>query len=139
MELKEHTYKIKGMNMDLSNSIFSPEFSWRNRNIRLTVRGANDTLLVSNERGNISLTVNEYFRNPSDVKYSYVSSMISYLNTKALPTFTYTPTVIGHVNTMANPSYTYTAIFDGYKNTIEDPSYTYTSVILNYVNTLIEQ
>ena len=55
---REVKYKIKGMNRDLSFSAFNPEFSFENRNIRITTLEGNTTLSVVNEKGTKQLTVN---------------------------------------------------------------------------------
>lgn len=120
MELKEHSYKIKGMNMDLSNSIFSPEFSWKNKNIRLSVRGSNDTLLVSNERGNKVLSVNEYFRDPSGVTFIYTPEFKSYLNTLSEPQYTYSASLKDYLNVLELPRYEYTPGFKSYLDTLHE-------------------
>ena len=57
MKIKSQNYKIKGMRMDDSYSSFSPEYSWGNKNIRLTARDGNDLLSVTNERGNKYINV----------------------------------------------------------------------------------
>lgn len=48
---REVKYKIKGMTKDYSNSAFSPEFSFDNRNIRITTLEGNTTLSIVNEKG----------------------------------------------------------------------------------------
>lgn len=61
MEIRSSQYKIRGMNKDLSYSAFDPKFSWHNKNVRLTARDNNDLLSVTNEKGNLSLSLNEIF------------------------------------------------------------------------------
>ena len=48
---REVKYKIKGMNKDSSFSAFSPEFSFENKNIRITTLEGNTTLSIVNEKG----------------------------------------------------------------------------------------
>ena len=55
MEIKGATYKVKGMNKDLSYSAFNPEYSYHNKNIRLTARDGNNLLAITNEKGNLPL------------------------------------------------------------------------------------
>ena len=57
MNIKQFVYKIKGMRRDDSYSSFNPEYSWYNKNIRLTARDGNDLLSITNERGNIILGI----------------------------------------------------------------------------------
>lgn len=57
MKISSQTYKICGMNKDLSYSSFNPEFSWDNKNIRLTARDGNDTLSITNEKGTLLYSI----------------------------------------------------------------------------------
>ena len=59
MQIKQSVYKIKGMRKDDSYSSFNPEYSWDNKNIRLTARDSNDLLSVTNEKGNSQLSFND--------------------------------------------------------------------------------
>ena len=59
MQIKQSVYKIKGMRRDDSYSSFNPEYSWYNKNIRLTARDSNDLLSVTNERGNTILGISD--------------------------------------------------------------------------------
>lgn len=59
MKIKSQNYKIKGMRRDESYSSFNPEYSWDNKNIRLTARDSNDLLSVTNEKGNSQLSFND--------------------------------------------------------------------------------
>jgi len=52
MQIKSSGHRICGMNRDNSYSTFNPEFSWENKNIRLTARDGNDLLSITNEKGN---------------------------------------------------------------------------------------
>jgi len=58
MQIKSSLHKIKGMNKDSSYSTYSPEYTWENKNIRVTARDANNLFGVSNERGNTELKFN---------------------------------------------------------------------------------
>ena len=58
MQIKQSVFKIKGMRRDDSYSSFNPEYSWGNKNIRLTARDGNDLLSVTNEKGNSQLSFN---------------------------------------------------------------------------------
>lgn len=67
MQIKNHSFKVKGMNKDLSYSAFNPEYSWDNKNIRLTARygdQSNDLLAVTNERGTKQISFDIVDRNP---------------------------------------------------------------------------
>lgn len=52
MEIKRTQLQPKGMSQDLSISKFNPEFSYENRNIRITSREDSSLLSITNERGN---------------------------------------------------------------------------------------
>ena len=90
------------MRKDDSYSAFNPEYSWHNKNIRLTARGSNDLLSVTNEKGNLSISFNEYFRLPNPTVYTYVPSFFNYVNTMELPTYHYQPTFSNYSNTLTN-------------------------------------
>ena len=139
MELKEHSYKIKGMNMDLSNSIFSPEFSWKNKNIRLSVRGSNDTLLVSNERGNKVLSVNEYFRDPSGITFNYTPELTSYVEARSEAVYTYSPSLSQYLSIRGAVEYSYFPTISNYLSQLIQPTYSYVPVLSNYLNEKINQ
>lgn len=49
--LQKAGFKIKGMNRDLAVSVFNPDFSYENKNIRLTSLEDNTTLCCINEQG----------------------------------------------------------------------------------------
>ena len=51
MAKKQAMWKTKGMNRDLSVSAFNPEFSFENRNLRLSTNDGNTLLSWVNERG----------------------------------------------------------------------------------------
>ena len=51
MEIKQIQLIPKGMNQDLSISKFSPEFSYENRNIRITAQNDDSLLSIQNEKG----------------------------------------------------------------------------------------
>lgn len=52
MEIRKTRLQPKGMNQDLAISKFTPEFSYENRNIRITAREDSSLLSITNERGN---------------------------------------------------------------------------------------
>lgn len=96
MQIKQSVYKIKGMRRDDSYSSFNSEYSWENKNIRLTARDDNDLLSVTNEKGNSQLSFNDvaperiityiytclfnnYLREETPTIYEYVSQFDSYL------------------------------------------------------------
>lgn len=54
---KQVNYIIKGMNRDTSIGVVSNEFSFDNRNIRITARDKNTLLSITNERGNLPLSI----------------------------------------------------------------------------------
>lgn len=56
MEIKRTQLQPKGMSQDLSISKFNPEFSYENRNIRITSREDSSLLSITNERGNKKYT-----------------------------------------------------------------------------------
>jgi len=72
MQIKNNTYKIRGMNKDLSYKSFNPNYSFDNKNIRLTVRDDNGLLRVSNEVGN---KINWFTFKSLNVNYSYLIQM----------------------------------------------------------------
>ena len=51
MEIKQIQLIPKGMNQDLSISKFNPEFSYENRNIRITAQNDDSLLSIQNEKG----------------------------------------------------------------------------------------
>lgn len=94
MEIKSNTYKIRGMNKDLSYKSFNPNYSFDNKNIRLTSRGDNGLLRVSNESGNkinwfkfktLNLSYSysiQMFRAFRDVLYNFKQSISRYVSTE---------------------------------------------------------
>lgn len=58
MQRKQSIFKIKGMQRDLSVSLFSPEFAYENKNIRITPSENNELLSINNEKGTKSLYIN---------------------------------------------------------------------------------
>ena len=88
MQIKSANYKIKGMNQDLSYSAFNPEFSWENKNIRLTARDSNNLMSITNERGtlNVLLKANGSGSNENVITDNVVGSCV--INNK-LVLFTY--------------------------------------------------
>ena len=102
MQIRSQNYKIKGMRQDESYSAFNPEYSWSNKNIRLTARDGNDLLSITNERGNLSIGINEYYRDDNPTKYSYISTFHGYSNTMELATYSYDSTFSNYSNTLIN-------------------------------------
>lgn len=100
MQIRSQNYKIKGMRQDESYSAFNPEYSLSNKNIRLTARDGNDTLGVTNERGNLQISHNEYFRDPNPAVYHY------------------TPTFYGWVDAFEPTTYHYESTFYNYSDTL---------------------
>lgn len=49
--IKKSLFKIKGMQRDLSEANYSPEYSYENRNIRITATDDNTLLSLTNEKG----------------------------------------------------------------------------------------
>lgn len=118
MQIKSQSYKIKGMNKDLSYSAFNPEYSWENHNIRLTARDSNDLLSVTNEKGNTSLSFNE--TTPIKIiNYTYTSSLLNYLFEQVVTTYQYFPTLINYLPEQTEggthlPSYSYISTLENY-------------------------
>lgn len=56
MEIKQTQLIPRGMSQDLSISKFNPDFSYENRNIRITAREDSALLSITNERGNKKLS-----------------------------------------------------------------------------------
>ena len=56
MEIKRAQLIPRGMQQDLSISKFNPEFSYENRNIRITAREDSALLSITNEKGNQKIT-----------------------------------------------------------------------------------
>lgn len=57
MAKKQMIWKTKGMNQDLSISAFNPEFSFENRNLRLSTNEGNTLMSWVNEKGTSSLSL----------------------------------------------------------------------------------
>lgn len=57
MPMKQEMHVIKGMQRDLTVSRFNPEFAYENMNIRITARDNNTLMAVTNERGNIPISL----------------------------------------------------------------------------------
>ena len=123
MNIKQSIYKIKGMRKDDSYSSFNPEYSWDNKNIRLTARDSNDLLSVTNEKGNSQLSFND-------------------ITPERIFTYSYASTFVDHINEIIDVSYTYQSTFGRYVYELSDgpaaPSYTYDSEFTSYINELIE-
>ena len=62
--IKKANYKIRGMQRDFSESSFNPEFSFENKNIRITAREDNTLLSIVNEKGNSKFNLIDNDNNP---------------------------------------------------------------------------
>lgn len=73
MAKKLINWRTKGMNRDTSPSVFSPEFAFENRNIRLSTNEGNTQMSWVNERGTqlIGLKINPtpYIKDESSIHY----------------------------------------------------------------------
>ena len=88
MQIKSQNYKIKGMRQDESYSLFNPEYSWSNKNIRLTARDGNDLLSITNERGNIILGILD--KTPAEtITYVYSYLFKKFLREEAATIYEY--------------------------------------------------
>lgn len=132
MQIRSQNYKIKGMRQDESYSAFNPEYSWSNKNIRLTARGGNDMLSVTNEKGNTEVVCF------SDVIYSYQLLFNGYLDGLAPPTYDYSLLFNGYLDVLVPPTYEYSLSFSGHEDTLVPPTYDYQLKFSSYSNTLIE-
>ena len=75
MEIKRTQLVPRGMQQDLSISKFNPEFSYENRNIRITAREDSSLLSITNERGNKIIE----FTDAEDIKFtSFKGTCIGY-------------------------------------------------------------
>ena len=122
MQIKSSVFKIKGMRKDDSYSSFNPEYSWSNKNIRLTARDGNDLLSVTNERGNSRLLFND-------------------ITPEKLVDYTYTCLFGNYLLEQVPTAYTYNVVFDNYLAEQSDGwvppvDYTYEFEFNNY---LLEQ
>lgn len=59
MQIKTQVLRIRGMNKDMSYSTFNPEYSFDNKNIRLTARDGNNLFSITNEKGNSEILFND--------------------------------------------------------------------------------
>ena len=132
MQIKSQNYKIKGMRRDESYSAFNPEYSWYNKNIRLTARDGNDLLSITNERGNTSIS---FF---SNVVYSYHLLFGGYSDVLESPTYNYSLSFFGYQDTLEPPTYNYLLSFSGYQDVLEPLAYNYQLQFSSYLDTLIE-
>ena len=55
---KQTVFKIKGMQRDLTASIFNPEYAYENKNVRISPTDDNTLLSLVNEKGNKLATIN---------------------------------------------------------------------------------
>lgn len=132
MKISSQTYKIKGMRKDDSYSSFNPEYSWDNKNIRLTARDGNDLLSITNERGNTSIS---FF---SNVVYSYHLLFGGYSDVLESPTYSYQLQFSGYQDALEPPTYNYSLSFSGYQDVLEPLAYSYQLQFSSYSDTLIE-
>lgn len=103
----------------MSYSTFSPEFTWDNKNIRITARDANNLFGVTNEKGNTSvLFVDKTPARP--VKYTYTVVFENYLVEQIPAVYTYTATFDNYLLEETDGSwgppieYTYSVVFNNY-------------------------
>lgn len=59
MARKQVTYKIKGMSQDNAKSLHTSEFSFENKNIRITTRESNSLMSIQNEKGTSKYTLTQ--------------------------------------------------------------------------------
>lgn len=122
MQIKSALIKIRGMNQDMAYSVFNPEYSWENKNIRITARDENNLFGITNEKGNINLVFNDL--TPTEIiTYNYSYLFENYMAEEE-------PT-----------TYEYLIVFDDYlieqaDGWVPPVTYTYESEFNNY---LIEQ
>ena len=118
MQIKSSLHRIRGMNKDSSYSTFSPEFSWENKNIRITAIDNNNLLSITNEKGNKLLSIID--KTPTKViNYTYNYEFDNFLNEQAPTVYTYSA---AFSNFMVEQSdgwtppvqYTYSYSFDNY-------------------------
>ena len=55
--IKQVQLKVNGMQKDMSESSFNPQFSFHNMNIRITARDKNTLLSITNEKGNKDINI----------------------------------------------------------------------------------
>ena len=55
--LKSISFRIKGMQRDLSASAFSPEYAYENRNIRIMPTDESTLFSMVNEKGNLTTDI----------------------------------------------------------------------------------
>jgi len=134
MQLKNQIYKVKGMRKDESYSAFNPEFSWDNRNIRLTARDGNDMISVTNEKGNKKLLLG--------TQYYYSVDFLKYLQEQEIAdiAYTYGLTTLNYLQEQSDypVNYTNDVIFENYLQEQQDFEVTYTTS-LSFLNYLQEQ
>ena len=88
MQIKSSLHRIRGMNKDSSYSTFSPEFSWENKNIRITAIDNNNLLSITNEKGNKLLSIID--KTPAKViNYTYNYEFDNFLIEQDPTVYTY--------------------------------------------------
>ncbi|NCD07250.1 MAG: hypothetical protein EOL97_14140, partial [Spirochaetia bacterium] len=83
MEHKQAQFIPRGMNKDLSISKFNPEFSYDNKNIRITSRDDNSLLSIQNEKGNTLINLPEI--KGTCIGYAYINDYIVLFTTQNSP------------------------------------------------------
>ena len=108
------------MRKDDSYSSFNPEYSWDNKNIRLTARDGNNLLSVTNEKGNSQLSFNDATPIRS-ITYTYSYSFEKFLIEEAPTTYEYESQFYSYLieqsdgwTPPASSSYTYEIEFINY-------------------------
>lgn len=149
MEIKQTVLKIKGMNKDLSYSAYNPEFSWHNHNIRLTPREENDLMSITNERGNLKLSLNaqilsmynsafvNYVNGFKIIKYKYISEFVNYIIGTKPTIYSYISSFNNYIYQTIPSTYSYSSEFIDYNESVSPRIYSYVSIFNNYINQLI--
>ena len=123
MQIKSQLYKIKGMNKDLSYSIFNPEYSWENKNIRISAIDSNNLMSVTNERGNLKLNVN-IIPPQGNIEYEFSATFSNYPAEQYLGSYSYLSRSIDYLDEQidAVAKYTYSSEFIKYlSEQIDEP------------------
>ena len=82
MAKKQMTWKTRGMNQDLSVSAFNPEFSFENRNMRLSTNEGNTQLSWVNEKGTKAVNLVEFDSEMSSITLKGIPVGTAILNHK---------------------------------------------------------
>jgi len=141
MEIKSNTYKIRGMNKDLSYKSFNPNYSFDNKNIRLTARGDNGSLRVSNESGNkincfkfkilnlsysYSIKMFKVFRN---ILYSFKQSISEYINIERNILYSFKQSISEYINIERDILYSFKQLTSSYIEIYRDIYYSNTYAV----------